>query len=215
MSDVHVVAVVATHGEDRVGLLMERALASIARQTRAVDLVVVVSDNDPLSEFLDESDVKRCFDANLQQSVRLIPNWRTRGNSGCGPWNTGILAALASFGEDCWVAILDDDDEWEDNHIEACLDASADQSCMWVVSGITRVSPSGRRQENLLLSQPAADSFLSSNPGVQVRPFVHVISAGLLSILRIFTADYLQLTLLTCPYRVATSSCEYQLFLVR
>ena len=100
-----VVAVVATHGEDWLGLLTDRALASIAKQTKQADRVVVVSDNDPLADFLNEEDIKSCFPASYRNNVRLIPNNRTRGNSGTGAWNTGILAALA-LGKDCWVAIL-------------------------------------------------------------------------------------------------------------
>ena len=79
-----VVAIVATHGEDRLGLLITRALPSIAKQTKKADLVIVVSDNDPLQEFLDERDIKECFDPNYQEHVRLINNNRTRGNSGTG-----------------------------------------------------------------------------------------------------------------------------------
>lgn len=79
-----VVAVVATHGKDRLGLLITRALPSIAKQTKKADLVIVVSDNDPLQEFLDERDIKECFDSNYQKNVRLINNNRTRGNSGTG-----------------------------------------------------------------------------------------------------------------------------------
>lgn len=166
MADLPVVVVVATCGKDRIELLLNRALSSIKKQTRKANLVVVVSDNDPLDDFLDEDEIKGRFDANFRDNVLVIPNSRTRKNSGTGPWNTGILEAFSLFGEECWVAILDDDDEWEDNHIEACLEA-ASGNCMWVVSGIERVSSSGRRKENLLVSTPSAGSFLTTNPGIQ------------------------------------------------
>lgn len=167
MADIPVVVVVATAGEERLCLLTERALPSIAKQTTKVDLVVVVSDNDPLSDFLSEGDIKSCFENGYQNNVCLIPNRRTRGNSGTGPWNTGILAALASFGNDFWVAILDDDDEWERDHIESCLRAVEDESCMWVASGLVRVSQSGRKNESILTSKPNADVFFTTNPGIQ------------------------------------------------
>lgn len=79
-----VVAIVATHGEDRLGLLTVRALPSIAKQTKKADLVIVVSDNDPLQEFLNERVIKECFKPNYRKNVRLIDNNRTRGNSGTG-----------------------------------------------------------------------------------------------------------------------------------
>ncbi|KAL7543213.1 hypothetical protein ACHAXR_012512 [Thalassiosira sp. AJA248-18] len=166
MADLPVVVVVATHGEDRLHLLTGRALPSIANQTLKADLVVIVSDNEPLGNLLEEEEASSCFDIDYRKNVRLIDNKRTRGNSGTGAWNTGILEALATFGEDCWVAVLDDDDEFLENHIESCLKA-ASESCQWVVSGIVRCSPSGPRNENLLMSEPKAADFFATNPGVQ------------------------------------------------
>ncbi|KAL7554231.1 hypothetical protein ACHAWF_017646 [Thalassiosira exigua] len=187
-----VVAVVATHGEDRVGLLTVRALPSIAKQTTRPDLVVVVSDNGPTvpwnEPLIKENDVTDCFEADYRENVRLIPNNRTHGNSGTGAWNTGIFAALDAFGQDCFVAILDDDDEWEKNHIEACLEAAGGSQCQWVVSGIIRCSQSGRKQEPLLASQPKASQFFSTNPGVQ---------GSNLFVKTLFTFEYTQRHLLT------------------
>lgn len=156
----------ATHGEDRLHLLTGRALRSIAQQSTKPALVVVVSDNDPLSNFLDEDDIKNCFNDTYKHRVHLISNTRTRGNSGTGAWNSGIINALDTFGEDCWVAILDDDDEWLSNHIELCLKA-AGESCQWVASGIVRCSQSGRNNEPLPIAEPKAEDFFTTNPGIQ------------------------------------------------
>ena len=161
-----VVVVVATHDAERLGFLTGRCLPSIAKQTSKADLVIVVSDNDPSTDFLNDDHIRSCFDADDQKKVRLIPNNRTRGNSGTGSWNSGILSALASFGHDCFVAFLDDDDEWENNHLETCLKA-ANENSMWVVSGIVRISASGKRYEHLLESKPTADDFFTANPGIQ------------------------------------------------
>ena len=94
-----VVVVVATYG-DRLSLLTERALPSIAEQTSKADLVIVVDDSKPLGHLveegdtsrclIEEEDIKRCFDNDYQNNVRLITNSRTQGNSGTGPWNTGM-----------------------------------------------------------------------------------------------------------------------------
>lgn len=159
------VVVVATHGEERLHLLTGRALRSIAEQSSKPAAVIVVSDNDPLSNFLDEDEIKRCFDDDYKDNVHLICNTRTRGNSGTGAWNTGIIHALA-FWEDYWVAILDDDDEWLSNHIELCLKA-AGGSCQWIASGIVRGSKSGRKSEPLPIAEPRADDFFTTNPGIQ------------------------------------------------
>jgi hypothetical protein len=75
------------------------------------------------------------------------------------------MAAYAAF-EDCWVAILDDDDEWRDDHVSTCL-AASDNECQWVVSGIIRQGCSGRTEEPILKTQPAANVFFTTNPGVQ------------------------------------------------
>lgn len=85
-----------------------------------------------------------------------------------GPWNTGILEAYSAFGKDCFVAILDDDDEWEVNHIEACLEAASD-SCQWVVSGLVRVTrnESLGKNESMPNSKPDASAFFTTNPGIQ------------------------------------------------
>ena len=139
MMSLPVVVVVATHDAERLGFLTGRCLPSIAKQTSKADLVIVVSDNDPSTDFLNDDHIRSCFDADDRKKVRLIPNNRTRGNSGTGSWNSGILSALASFGHDCFVAFLDDDDEWENNHLETCLKA-ANENSMWVVSGIVRIS---------------------------------------------------------------------------
>ena len=166
MADLPVVVVVATHGEDRLHLLTGRALPSIAKQASKANLVLVVSDNDPLSDFLEKEHIQSCFGVGDRNNVRLIHNTRTRGNSGTGAWNSGIMAAFASYGEDCWVAILDDDDEWETNHIKLCLEAASER-CQWVASGLIRCSKSGRKNENLPISQPKAEDFFSTNPGIQ------------------------------------------------
>ncbi|KAL9184057.1 hypothetical protein ACHAXT_002143 [Thalassiosira profunda] len=166
MTGLPVVAVVATHGEDRLHLLTERALPSIAKQTVKADLVVVVSDNDPLRDPLEEVDIPGCFDAEDRSHVRVVPNSRTSGRSGTGPWNTGIMAAFAAFGKDCWVAILDDDDEWLETHLESCLSV-ATASSQWVVSGLIRDVEGVRKQENLLANEPTAVDFFSTNPGIQ------------------------------------------------
>lgn len=75
------------------------------------------------------------------------------------------MAAFSRF-EDCWIAILDDDDEWNDDHISTCI-AAAGKDCQWVVSGIIRVGKSGRTNEPILKDKPVANQFFATNPGVQ------------------------------------------------
>lgn len=84
MANLPVVAIVATHGEERIPLLLDRALPSILRQTRAVDLILVVSDDDVLMD--DDSVVKEILTPDLcnRLPLKLLSNRRTRGASGTG-----------------------------------------------------------------------------------------------------------------------------------
>lgn len=81
-------------------------------------------------------------------------------------WNIGIMAAYTHF-NDCWVAILDDDDEWMEDHIRKCLDAATNDNCQWVVSGIIRQGQTGTKHEPLLKTRPSANQFFTTNPGIQ------------------------------------------------
>ena len=83
MGDLPVVAVIATHGVERVSLLLDRALPSISRQSRPVDLVLVVSDDDLLMQN-DAVNIKESFRPASRERVRLLSNARTRQQSGTG-----------------------------------------------------------------------------------------------------------------------------------
>mmetsp|Transcript_20279 Transcript_20279/g.41933 ORF Transcript_20279/g.41933 Transcript_20279/m.41933 type:complete len:242 (+) Transcript_20279:250-975(+) len=167
MANLLVVAVVATHGEERLELLLNRSLPSVNKQSRPVDLVVVVSDNDPVSNFLEREDIESCFDGTSKDKVRFLQNERTSRMSSTGNWNTGILEALSTFGGDCWVAILDEDDEWHESHVETCLKSSTSQECQWVVSGIVRMGKTGKSKDPIPDLIPIAKDFFTTNPGVQ------------------------------------------------
>jgi len=169
-----VVVVIATCGKDRVRLLLDRALASVRKQTLVCDRIVVVSDNDIDDNLISEEEVKACFPKKDQYKVYLLQNKRTTGCSGTGAWNTGIQTAFGWYGENCWVAILDDDDYWKDDHVQECLDAASKvgvSDCQWVVSGIIRRSNSSGEFkdsfEPIPCMKPSAKDFFTTNPGVQ------------------------------------------------
>ena len=172
MSTPKIIAVVAACGYDRVALLKDRAIHSVSLQKHKCDKIIIVSDNDPENEPLREEDLKGCFGQDLKDKVILVPNERTKGCSGTGAWNTGILKAYEEFGEDCWIAILDDDDEWLENQIACCVQAlSANEHCMWVVSGLIRRSDGSGAfkdsKESLPEKMPNVNEFFYTNPGIQ------------------------------------------------
>ena len=65
--------------------------------------------------------------------IVLLRNLRAAGAAGA--WNTG-LEYLASRKFDGFVAILDDDDAWDDNHLACNLDAARRTNATVVISGL-------------------------------------------------------------------------------
>jgi glycosyltransferase involved in cell wall biosynthesis len=91
-----------------------------------------------------------------------IRNARTKGAAGA--WNTGLDFIRANFG-DAWVAILDDDDEWEDDHLRLCKSgATGDVGA--VISGIVTYVD-GVPASVAVHDKFESRSFLSHNPGWQ------------------------------------------------
>ena len=159
-----VAALVATR--NRPGFLAQRALPSVAMQIRRPDLLVVIDDSDleyrePTRSVVNDLDLPGC-------RVVYLQNYRTRGLSGA--LNTGIdwLTRKNPDPESLFVAILDDDDAWEPNHLEVCLDCARETGADMVAPGILRHDP------NLpdVHPQPSPDrldagQFLSRNRHIQ------------------------------------------------
>lgn len=118
-------AVIPTY--NRNDLLISRALASVLRQTRQVDEILIVADGMG-EEPMEDLDVRlRALQFDAQPAIRWwnierpsypqdpgnfwsVQGWRAR--------NFGLDHAKPG-----WVAPLDDDDEWTDDHIELLLRA--------------------------------------------------------------------------------------------
>lgn len=137
-----VVALIATH--DREHLLLSRAIPSVLAQTTPPDRLIVVLDKSK-----DEMSGERlaAFARRLQSEcgelpVSVLRNFRTPRRA-AGAWNTGLDqlhrdARLIARPELCFVAILDDDDAWEPDHIQVCLDAAIAGDFGMVASGLVR-----------------------------------------------------------------------------
>lgn len=82
-----------------------------------------------------------------------------------GVWNTGF-SYLQSIYSSCYVAIIDDDDFWEPNHLFECERMSASGTADVVLSGI-RVSRSGEVVGVNIPVSITVDDFLIGNPGWQ------------------------------------------------
>lgn len=110
---------------NRHDLLLDRALASVLRQTWPVNEIVVVVDGEEHDSFEQLLEDPRTLEVpNLKLHNIKRPEYP--GDPG-GMWSVQGYAAR-NFGLDQalgrWVAPLDDDDEWTDDHVELLLGAA-------------------------------------------------------------------------------------------
>ena len=110
---ITIASLVATR--NRPEMLVKRSLASIARQTRPPDYLLVVDDSDLSIRPVNAEAVAAL--AIEDTRVIYLENRRTDGASGA--WNTA-LAHLQGIDPSAFVAVLDDDDSWADTYLEHC-----------------------------------------------------------------------------------------------
>ncbi len=157
MNSQNLPIVVLVTATDRPHLHSARTIPSLLRQTRPADAVVVVDDSMDCSDAIKES-----FGSAKLNRLSVIRNVGTKGAAGA--WNTGLDFIRANFG-DAWVAILDDDDEWEDDHLRLCKSgATGDVGA--VISGIVTYVD-GVPASVAVHDKFESRSFLSHNPGWQ------------------------------------------------
>jgi glycosyltransferase involved in cell wall biosynthesis/2-polyprenyl-3-methyl-5-hydroxy-6-metoxy-1,4-benzoquinol methylase len=140
-----VVALIATR--DRAALL-QRAIASVVAQTRLPDALIVVEDRRDVGTDVRRVMIETAFPSSVD--LILLGNRRTPGASGA--WNSGLDEATRRFApaEAIYVAILDDDDWWDRDHITACLAHAVARDLDMVAPCIVRhddTHPNGRIQE--------------------------------------------------------------------
>lgn len=152
-------ALIAT--KPRWSSLLATALPSLMKQVRAPDELVVVADGRKFTET--ERATLLQFTGGLP--LRLLQNSRLAGAA--GTWNTGLNDIRARHPL-AYVAILDDDDEWDPEHLQCCIEvaefgkAPADV----VVSGL-RLLKDGREIHRSPLASVSIVDFLVGNPGWQ------------------------------------------------
>lgn len=122
-------AIIPTY--NRNGLLFGRALASVMRQTRPVDEVLIVADGmegEQLAE-LERNVLHLQFEASMPIALWNIERPEYPQHPG-DFWSVQGYAARnwgLDHAQGDWVAPLDDDDEWTDNHIELLLNAAIEK----------------------------------------------------------------------------------------
>jgi len=150
-----VIALLATLPERRELLL--RALSTVVSQSVLPDAVVIVSDGDiPIDSSLVGDDIYlplHCLVNDLENGV-------------ANTWNTGISYIAASW-PDCYVAILDDDDEWDTDHLAICLTTARQDSWPDVVLSGLRMIRDGVELPRDPVKDARVKDFLVGNPGWQ------------------------------------------------
>ena len=124
-----IAAIIATH--NRHQLLAERALPSVAHQSRSPDVLVVVDDSDE-----EHKPSNRRIAANFQiqgTEVVYLENFRTLGAAGA--WNSA-LSWLQDAEPLAFAALLDDDDAWAPTYLERCEEAVTEGNVDMVAAGI-------------------------------------------------------------------------------
>ena len=156
-----IAAIVATH--NRPQLLANRALESIARQSRPPDYLVVVDDSDPKAKRINEQ-VVADFRADGTKTVYL-ENYRTPGAAGA--WNTG-LSWLQGTEPSAFVAILDDDDAWAPTYLENCERKALEGRLDMVAAGIIYHTSSDHAGRPLSVPDSLdVEDLLVRNPHIQ------------------------------------------------
>ncbi len=144
-----------------------RSVPSIINQTKKTDFLVIVDDSDdPVEKKKNEDYLKTlCLDGT---ELIILNNFRTRGASGA--WNTGLDHILRQGidPEKVFIAILDDDDSWEPDHLESCYRAAVEKNSHMIVSGIVRQQEGdGEGHKHSIPDCLNADDFLIGNPHIQ------------------------------------------------
>ncbi|MBO4587816.1 MAG: glycosyltransferase [Bacteroidales bacterium] len=157
-----IAALIATSMK-RCELLFTRALRSVLNQTRKADIIIIVDDNEDCSESLK---IQNYLEKLNNPSILYLHNSHVSGISGTGAWNTGIEYIIKEFGPDAYVAILDDDDEWKENHLSVCISAIEQHpECIGVFPWIYRTDYN--RTLHFNEGDLTIERFLIGDPGIQ------------------------------------------------
>lgn len=153
-----IAAVVATR--PRWNSLVHVALPTILFQRRLPNVLVIVSDDRAFTP--QEAAHLRTVAGRID--LRLIKNRRSPGAA--GTWNTGINE-VSDHVDDGYVAILDDDDAWDPDHLRCCEVAACAAGMPDIVLSGLRVVRQGVELPRSPLAMVKREDFLAGNPGWQ------------------------------------------------
>lgn len=167
-------SVIIATSQNRTDWLINRSLTSVYKQLgidKSKWCVFVIDDNENENEFSEI--VKRIEhlrkDLQLKETefpTTVLKNTRTRFMSGTGAWNTGIFEAYKQFPKG-FVCILDDDDEYLQNHLTDCVTAISENAVAVFQRLIWQNDDTSTMNVDLTKDQLTAENFFIGNPGVQ------------------------------------------------
>lgn len=143
---------------NRPHLLRTRSLPSVNCQILQPSIVIMVDDSDENFYEINQSVFYEFIPANWNPVY--LKNARTKGNAGA--WNTG-LDWIGKQNSNAWIAILDDDDTWEPQHLNNCVNA-IEQHIDGVVSRIQTII-NGKCFPIKTEKRFTVSDFLRGNPG--------------------------------------------------
>jgi glycosyltransferase involved in cell wall biosynthesis len=168
MANFQIGVIIATAFQ-RTDLLFDRSLKSVLNQTQLPDFVVIVDDNQNENEF--EFISQKIAELN-SSNIFCIRNSKTKHNSGTGAWNTGIEFLRTKFNnlERSYIAILDDDDEWDKTYLEKCakqIKSRGIENTKAVFADLVRLHKDFEIKSDLNKENSTIENFLIGNPGIQ------------------------------------------------
>ena len=168
-----ITTIIAT-SQNRTDWLIERSLKSVYQQQNIETTnvsIIVVDDNqntDEINNIIAKVNLlrERLKIKSNEFCTQIIQNVRTKFMSGTGAWNTGIWEAYKKY-PNCFVSILDDDDEYLPNHLADCC-CQIDDNTIAVFQWLY-----WKNDDNSEMYLPfsnnelVAENFFIGNPGIQ------------------------------------------------
>jgi hypothetical protein len=160
-----IAVIIAT--KNRANLLKIRAIASVQKQSRQPNYLIVVDDSLPQVQRQNRLVVESLTPTDY--AIKYMTNERTLGASGA--WNTAIeylIKESSGKKDSLFLAFLDDDDEWHQNYLERCIVAARENLCNMVATGFNRYESDNQLPIACLPPESLdEDLFLSGNPNIQ------------------------------------------------
>lgn len=147
----------------RKSSLLEVSLPSVFNQSTLPDYVYIVADSE---ENLPLDSITQLNTGNIP--IKCILNYREKNLSGA--MNTAFSEILGDGfdPEKMFIAILDDDDWWEDDYLKSCSSTVLQNGSDWIVSGIIRHESDSDLGKPLSIPKIINErAFLRTNPHLQ------------------------------------------------